>query len=71
MWAVTGWAAATWLRVTLTLAVIVGVCWWWLPTGSGWFWIVCLVAVLVEVWSVRALAAEWASEARSSWWWHR
>jgi hypothetical protein len=28
-----------------------------------------IVAGLVEVWSVKALAKEWAHEARTSWWW--
>lgn len=71
MWTVTGWAVAVWLKLTLFLAVAVGAAWWLLPTGSGWFPLILLTAALVELWSVRALAAEWASEARSSWWWHR
>ncbi len=37
MWAVTGWALATWLRVTAVLAAVVGVAvlvWAWTPRSS-------------------------------------
>ncbi|MCE0764780.1 hypothetical protein LWC35_17965 [Pseudonocardia kujensis] len=71
MWAVTGWAAATWLRVTLALAITLGVLWLLLGTGSGWFWAAVLGAGLVEYRMTRALAAEWGTEARYSWWWTR
>ncbi|MEK6437478.1 hypothetical protein [Pseudonocardia sp. T1-2H] len=71
MWAVTGWAAATWLRVTLALATTVGVLWLVLGTGSGWFWAAVLGAALIEWKTTRALAAEWGAEARYSWWWTR
>lgn len=69
MWAVTGWAFATWLRCTLLLTALVGVAWLVLGTGSGWFWAALLGAGLLEVWAVRQLGREWAYEARSSWWW--
>ena len=36
------------------------------PAGSS---LVVIAAVLVELWAIRQLAAEWAYEARSSWWW--
>ncbi|SDG02339.1 hypothetical protein [Pseudonocardia oroxyli] len=71
MWAVTGWAAATWLRVTLALATALGVLWLVLGTGSGWFWAAVVGAVLVECQTTRALAAEWGYEARYTWWWTR
>jgi len=71
MWAVTGWAAATWLRVTLALAAAIGVLWLVLGTGSGWFWVAVAAAVLVEWHTTRALAAEWGYEARYTWWWTR
>lgn len=71
MWAVTGWAAATLLRVTLALAALLGVLWLVLGTGSGWLWIAVVGAVLVEYRATRALAAEWGAEARYSWWWTR
>lgn len=71
MWAVTGWAAATWLRVTLALATTVGVLWLVLGAGSGWFWAAVLGAALIEWKTTRALAAEWGAEARYSWWWTR
>lgn len=71
MWAVTGWAALTWLKLTAALAVAVGMCWLFLGTGSGWFWGITLAAVAIEVQATRALAAEWSAEARHSWWWTR
>lgn len=69
MLAVTGWAATTWLKLTALLTVLVGGCWFALGTGSGWFWLVALGAVAVEVHLTGQLAKEWAHEARSSWWW--
>jgi hypothetical protein len=71
MWAVTGWAAATWLRLTLALAATLGVLWLVLGTGSGWFWAAAIAAGLIEYRATRALAAEWGAEARCSWWWTR
>lgn len=71
MWAVTGWAAATWLRVTLGLAAVVGVLWLVLGSSSGWFWATVVAAVFIESQTTRALVAEWGAEARHSWWWTR
>jgi ABC-type phosphate transport system auxiliary subunit len=71
MWAVTGWAAATWLRLTLALAATLGLLWLVLGTGSGWFWAAVIGAALIEWQTTRALAAEWGAEARYSWWWTR
>jgi hypothetical protein len=67
MWAVTGWAVVTWLRVTILLALGVGAAWLWL--SPGWFTASCAAAAIVELWAVRQLAREWAYEARSTWWW--
>ena len=67
MWAVTGWAVATWLKITVFLALSVGAAWLW--CAPGWFAVVVIVAVLVELCAIRQLAKEWAYEARSSWWW--
>lgn len=67
MWAVTGWAFATWAKLTILLVIVVGVCWWQLDTGT--FALACVAAGLVELWMISALAGEWVSEARSSWWW--
>ena len=61
MWAVTGWAVATFL------ALGVGAAWLW--CSPGWFAAVVIVAVLVELWALRQLCREGAYEARSSWWW--
>ena len=67
MWGVTGWALATWLRVTVALALGVGAAWLWLPTG--WFVVCAALGVLGELWAVRQLAREWAWQARGRWWW--
>ncbi|OJY42710.1 hypothetical protein [Pseudonocardia sp. 73-21] len=67
MWAVTGWAVATWLKLTVLLALGVGAAWLWLD--SGWFSVACIGAALAELWALRQLGREWAYEARSSWWW--
>ncbi len=67
MWAVTGWALVTWLRVTVLVAVGIGAAWLW--CSPGWFTACAVAAVLIELWAVRQLGREWASEARSSWWW--
>ncbi|MGD9531821.1 MAG: hypothetical protein AB7I38_18970 [Dehalococcoidia bacterium] len=69
MLAVTGWAAATWAKLTTLLAAAVGVCWLALGTGSPWFWLALLAAVLLEVHLTGQLVKEWAYEARSCWWW--
>lgn len=69
MWAVTGWALATWAKFTLLLAAFVGVAWLACGTGSGGFWAALLGAGVLEIYAVRQLAREWAYEARSSWWW--
>ncbi len=69
MWAVTGWALATWLKVTAFLAVLVGVVWLVWGGGSGQFLLAVIGAVLLEVYAIRQLCREWAYEARSSWWW--
>ena len=69
MWAATGWAVLTWLKLTALLGAVVLVCWWQLGTGSGWFLTACLTAVVVQLWAIRQLAREWAYQARSTWWW--
>ncbi|MGH3611251.1 MAG: hypothetical protein ACRDRK_01230 [Pseudonocardia sp.] len=67
MWAVTGWAAITWAKLTTVLALVLVVCWWQLdPVG---FAVACAGAAFVQLWLIGALAGEWAAEARSSWWW--
>ena len=67
MWAVTGWAVATWLKITVFLALAAGGAWLW--CSPGWFAVVVTAAALVELWAIRQLVKEWAYEARSSWWW--
>lgn len=70
MLGVTGWALATWAKLTAVLALAVGLSWWQLA-GTGWFPIACTATVVAEIYGTRQLAREWAHEARSSWWWAR
>ena len=65
---VTGWVLRTWLKVTAVLGLGVLVVWMF-AERPGAVTAAVLVAGLAEVWTVKALAGEWASEARSCWWW--
>ncbi len=47
MWAVTGWAVATWLKISLALAVGVGAAWVW--CSPGWFVVCVTLAALGSV----------------------
>jgi len=69
MWDVTGWAAATWLKTTLALAVLVAGSWLWLGASSGLFVLICLGAALTETHVTRQLVREWTHEATLRWWW--
>jgi hypothetical protein len=70
MWGMTGWVLRTWLKLTAALALgVVGV--WLLTDRPGYVWAAIITAGLINVWAIRALAKEWAYEARSSWWWSR
>lgn len=68
MWDVTGWAAATWLKTTLALAVLVGGSWLWLGSSSGLFVLICLAAAIAEFHVTRQLVREWTHEASLRWW---
>jgi hypothetical protein len=69
MWAVTGWALATWLKVTVVLVALVGAAWLAWGAHSGGFLLAVTGAGVLELYTVRQLCREWAYEARSSWWW--
>jgi membrane protein YdbS with pleckstrin-like domain len=69
MWDVTEWAVVTWLKCTLVLAAAVGAGWLYFGAGSGAFTLVCLAAVVAELYTTRQLAREWAHEAGLRWWW--
>jgi hypothetical protein len=60
--------AATWAKVTLTLAaalaVMIAIYGW----GSTEVTLAALVAVLLDLLVARALWREWAWQARGSWW---
>jgi len=71
MWEVTGWALATWFKLTLLFAAAVGIAWLALGADSGWFWAITAAAVAAELHITRQLAREWGHEARSRWWWVR
>ena len=53
---------ATWLRVTLVLAAVVGVCWLTFGEHSGGFWLVCAAAVISEGYLSRQLVREWRDD---------
>jgi hypothetical protein len=69
MWGVTVWVFATWLKWTLLFLLAVTAGWWWLGSEHGGYVLLCLAATVTELYVTRALAREWASEARVSWWW--
>jgi hypothetical protein len=68
MLALTGWALAMWLRITLALALVVALVWWLAP---DWLWLALTGAALIEAWTIRQLAREWSWQARAHWWWAR
>lgn len=68
MGTVTAWALRTWLKVTLVLGLgVFGV--WLFSDHPGEVLAAVIVAGLVEIWTLKALAREWAYEARTAWWW--
>jgi hypothetical protein len=68
MTSVTGWVLRTWLKITVALGLgVFGV--WLFADKPGYTVAAVIVAGIVEVWTVKALAKEWAYEARTSWWW--
>jgi hypothetical protein len=71
MWEATVWALGTWVKVTALLAVLLGICWLWLGSGSGGFVLAVLAAVLIEIHLTRALLRELGTEAGMHWWWTR
>ena len=68
MWLQTERLAAIWLRVTLALAAGVAVVLTVYGTSSTQFAVAVLVAVGLELLTVRALCREWAWQARGAWW---
>jgi hypothetical protein len=68
MLSLTGWALLTWLRITVALALLVGLVWWLAP---AWLWLAVGAAVLAECYVIRQLGREWSWQARAHWWWAR
>lgn len=68
MWAQAGRLASTWVRVTLALvaglALVVAV----YGLGSTEVKLAAVVAVVLNLLTVRRLGQEWAWQARGSWW---
>ncbi|MGH3910843.1 MAG: hypothetical protein ACRDRM_08415 [Pseudonocardiaceae bacterium] len=60
--------AATWLRITLALAALPAVVMTVYGAHSTAFTVAVLVAVALELLTLRALCREWAWQARGSWW---
>jgi hypothetical protein len=69
MWHTTGWAVRTWLKVTLLLGVLLAVAAIAWGIGTRPFVLAVIVAVLVELLTIRGLCREWAFDARGRWWW--
>ena len=69
MWSTTGWAVWTWLKVTFLLAALVGIAALMWGVGSHQFIVAVIVAVVVELFTIRGLCREWAFDARGRWWW--
>ena len=57
MWAVTGWAVATWLKITVFLALGVGAAWLW--CSPGWF------AAAIIAFQYRTCSGEASDPSRS------
>jgi len=68
MTSVTAWVLRAWLKITVALGLgVFGV--WLFSDKPGCVVLAVIAAGIVEIWSVKALAKEWAYEARMSWWW--
>ncbi|MDQ2706292.1 MAG: hypothetical protein M3Z25_01000 [Actinomycetota bacterium] len=68
MGGVTGWVFMTWLKITVALGLGVGGVWLF-TDRPGYVTAAVIAAGLIELWTVKALAREWAYEARTAWWW--
>lgn len=68
MWAALVWVVVTWVKLTAGLAAVVGVCWLAFGSGSGWFTLAVIGAVVVELFVIRQLGRELAHEAGLHWW---
>lgn len=68
MWQQTERLAATWLRVTLAMAAALAVVMTVYGAHSTQFTVAVLVAVGLELLTVRRLCREWAWQARGTWW---
>ncbi|GAB3460639.1 hypothetical protein [Actinophytocola sediminis] len=69
MWTTTAWVFRTWLKVTVALAVLVGVVALVWGVGSRPFDIALVAAVVLDLLTVRGLLREWTFDARGHWWW--
>jgi len=69
MWETTGWCLRTWLKVTLVLAVLIGVAAAVWGVGTRPFIVAVVAAVVLELLTIRGLLREWAFDARGRWWW--
>lgn len=67
----TGRLVGTWCRITLALAGCCGI----VLAVAGWdstaFKVAAVVAVLLELATIRGLAREWSFQASGWWWWGR
>ena len=63
----TGRLAATWLRITLALTAVLAVVATGYGAHSAQFTVAVLVAVVLELLTLRALCREWAWQGRGAW----
>lgn len=64
-----GWAVKIWFKITVGLAVGVGLVWLF-TDGPGYTTAAIILAGLAEIWTIRQLCREWIFEARIfCWWW--
>jgi hypothetical protein len=64
-----GWVIRTWLKITVGLAVVVGLVWLF-TDHPGYVVAAVICAGLADLWVIRALCQEWVFEARVfCWWW--
>jgi FtsH-binding integral membrane protein len=64
----TAWCFGTWLKLTAVFAATVAVAWWEWGTDHPMFWLVAMIAMLLDLVVLRRLAREWLFEAAYTWW---
>lgn len=69
MWHTTTWAIKTWFKISIALAVVVGLVWLF-TDRPGYTTAAVVLAALTDLWAIQALAREVVLEGRTfCWWW--